>query len=112
MELIERLKAPVSPFMGKVRRLCAAAGAIGLAIMFSPIALPALIITAAGYMVAAGTVGAIVAQVTKDDGSIDLSTMTYDQLCEMRRILGMKERNKHEEKLFSDLFTAIREYAN
>jgi hypothetical protein len=50
-----------------VQRIGVALGVIGATIVAAPVVLPASLVTAAGYMVAAGTVTATLSQLTKED---------------------------------------------
>ena len=59
-------------FWKKVQRVGVVAGAIGGVIIASPIALPAAVITAAGYLATAGTVAATLSQ------SIDFKIDYFD----------------------------------
>lgn len=65
-ELKNRWKAETPKFWKKVQKLSIAAGVIGGAIIAAPIALPAAVITVGGYLVAVGSVGATLSQLTKE----------------------------------------------
>lgn len=62
--LIERGKADTPPFFKKLRMAGLILTAIGGALVAAPIALPAMVVTAAGYLVVAGSVVTAVSQVT------------------------------------------------
>ena len=62
MNLIQRLQAPTPKFFRVVRTVGLCLAAAGGAILASPIALPAAIITAGGYLIVAGSVATAVAQ--------------------------------------------------
>lgn len=62
MGVVKRMKQPTPRFFRKIRNIGIAAGTIGGAILTAPVALPAVLITAAGYMAVAGTVAATVSQ--------------------------------------------------
>jgi uncharacterized membrane protein HdeD (DUF308 family) len=64
MSLTERLVAPTSGFFKKVRTIGLCLAAIGGAIIAAPIALPAIVVTVAGYLTVAGGVMTAVSQVT------------------------------------------------
>ena len=63
----ERWKAKTPKFWKKVQRIGLVAGALGAAIIAAPIALPAALITGAGYLVAVGGVTATLSQLTVDN---------------------------------------------
>jgi hypothetical protein len=67
MSLKERWQSKTPTFWKKVQRIGVACGVIGATIVALPVALPASLVTAAGYMVAAGTVTATLSQLTKED---------------------------------------------
>jgi len=67
MELKERWQSKTPKFWKKVQRIGVAIGVIGATIVAAPVVLPASLVTAAGYMVAAGTVTATLSQLTKED---------------------------------------------
>jgi hypothetical protein len=67
MSLKERWQSKTPKFWKKVQRIGVALGVIGATIVALPVALPAALVTAAGYMVAAGTVTATLSQLTKED---------------------------------------------
>ena len=62
--LLERSKADTPPFFKKLRMAGLILTALGGALVAAPIALPAAVITAAGYLVVAGGVVSAVSQVT------------------------------------------------
>jgi cytochrome bd-type quinol oxidase subunit 1 len=67
MELKERWQAKTPKFWQKVQKIGIALGVIGGTIVALPVALPAAVVTAGGYFVAAGTVTATLSQLTKED---------------------------------------------
>lgn len=71
MTIKERWNAKTPKFWRKVRTIAITAGAIAGVILAAPVALPAAVITAAGYIVTAGTVAATLSQLTVDDKSIE-----------------------------------------
>lgn len=64
-ETLDRLKSPTPNYFIKVRNIGITLGAIGAAIVAAPIALPAAVVTAAGYLITIGAVSAAIAQTTK-----------------------------------------------
>lgn len=63
----KRWTAKTPTFWKKVQRVGLVAGALGAALVAAPIALPAAIITASGYLVAVGSVTAALSQLTVED---------------------------------------------
>ena len=64
MNLIERAVSPTPTFFQKLRNIGLALAAIGAAIIASPAALPAIVVTIAGYLAVAGSVLGLVSQIT------------------------------------------------
>jgi len=64
MNLKERAKAPTPKFFRKLRNIAIAVVAGAGAILVSPIALPAVVTTWAGYVVLAGSMVGITSHVT------------------------------------------------
>jgi ABC-type xylose transport system permease subunit len=64
MTLVERLTAPTSGFFKKIRTIGLVLAAVGGAIIATPISLPAIVVTVAGYLTVAGGVMTAVSQVT------------------------------------------------
>ena len=64
MNLLERVVSPTPTFFQKLRNIGLALAAISAAIIASPVALPAIITTIAGYLAVAGTVLSGVSQIT------------------------------------------------
>jgi hypothetical protein len=64
LTLIERLSAPTSKFFKVIRTVGISLAAVGGAIIAAPVALPAAIVTVAGYLTVAGSVMTAVAQAT------------------------------------------------
>lgn len=65
--LKERWKAKTPKFWKKVQRIGIIVGAVGAALIASPVVLPVAIVTGAGYLVAVGTATATLSQLTKED---------------------------------------------
>jgi len=67
MNLIQRMETPTPKFFRTLRNIGIALTAAGGAIIAAPVALPAALITVAGYITVAGTVATVVSQsVIKD----------------------------------------------
>lgn len=66
MNVVERVKAPTPKFFRTLRTIGLALAAIGGAILASPIALPAGLVAAAGYIALAGGVVSAVSQTAVD----------------------------------------------
>jgi hypothetical protein len=64
MTLRDRWCAKTPNFWIKVRNLSITIGTIGGILLSSPVALPPLVLTIAGYLVTAGTIGATLSQLT------------------------------------------------
>jgi len=64
MTLVERLTAPTSKFFRIIRNVGLCLAAAGGAIIAAPIALPAAIVSVAGYLTVAGGIMTAVAQAT------------------------------------------------
>ena len=71
MSLVKRWNAPTPKFWKKVQRIAIVAGAVAGVIIAAPVALPAALVTAAGYVVTAGTVAATLSQLTVDTPNTD-----------------------------------------
>ena len=65
-DLIERALAPTSKFFTILRNIGLIVAALGGAIVTAPVALPAIMITIAGYLTVAGAVISAVSQITVD----------------------------------------------
>lgn len=63
----DRLKSPSPPFWKSVRNWSIALGAVGATLIAAPIALPAMVLTAAGYMITISAVAVSLASLTKVD---------------------------------------------
>ena len=64
--LKERWNAKTPKFWKKVQRIGIIAGALGTAIIAAPVALPAALVTGAGYLIAIGGATATLSQLTKE----------------------------------------------
>ena len=64
MSIVERLLSPTPTFFQKLRNIGLVLAAVSAAIVTTPVALPAIITTIAGYLAVAGTVLGAVSQIT------------------------------------------------
>ena len=62
--LKKRWNPPTPKFWKKVQKVAIAVGAAAGVVIAAPIALPATVVTVAGYLVTAGTVAATLSQLT------------------------------------------------
>jgi len=69
MNFVERIQAPVPKFFRIVRALGLVLAAAGGAILASPVVLPAVVISAGGYLVVAGTVMSAISQTTVSENN-------------------------------------------
>jgi len=67
MNLIERMTQPTPDFFKKLRNIGLALAAISGAIAAAPVALPAIVVSIAGYMAVAGGVISAVSQTAVKD---------------------------------------------
>jgi hypothetical protein len=64
MKIINRLAAPTPKLFKKIRNAGLAMAAVSAAILAAPVALPAVLIKAAGYLAVAGGVASAISQAT------------------------------------------------
>ncbi|MDP4214542.1 MAG: hypothetical protein Q8926_18170 [Bacteroidota bacterium] len=64
MNLIDRAVSPTPTFFQKLRNIGLALAAVSAAIIASPVVLPTIVVTIAGYLAVAGTVLGAVSQIT------------------------------------------------
>jgi ABC-type xylose transport system permease subunit len=64
MNLLDRVVSPTPTFFQKLRSIGLALAAASAAIIAAPVALPAIVVTVAGYLAVAGTVLSAVSQIT------------------------------------------------
>jgi ABC-type xylose transport system permease subunit len=69
--LKHRWNSPTPKFWKKVRNIAITLGAVAGVILTAPVALPAAVVTVAGYVVTAGTVAATLSQLTVDTPNTD-----------------------------------------
>lgn len=67
MNVVERAKAPTPKFFKVLRTIGLALLAVSGSIVAAPVALPAVVVTVAGYAAVAGGVLSAVSQITVDD---------------------------------------------
>jgi cytochrome bd-type quinol oxidase subunit 1 len=67
MSLKKRWNSKTPKFWKKVQQIAIVAGTVAGIIIAAPVALPAALVTAAGYVVTAGTVAATLSQLTIED---------------------------------------------
>ncbi len=65
-EIIQRAKKPTPSFFKKLRNIGLVLVAVSTAIVTAPIALPAVVVTTAGYAAVAGGVISAVSQITTE----------------------------------------------
>ncbi len=70
LNVLERAIAPTPRFFKNLRTIGLVLAAISGSVLAAPIALPAAVITAAGYIAVASSVLSAVAQVTVDEGQL------------------------------------------
>lgn len=70
MKIIERAQAPTPKFFKLLRTIGLAMLAVSGALLTAPVALPAVIVTVAGYAAVAGGVLSAVSQVTVDNAAL------------------------------------------
>lgn len=90
MTIVERAKAPTSKFFRILRTIGLALLGISGSVMAAPVALPAAVVTAAGYFAVAGGVLSAVSQITVDTstGSVQAHEATAN---------GNKAKNEEDE---------------
>ncbi len=66
-EMVRRVQAPTPKFFKQVRRWGLTLGAAGAALLASPVVLPAIVTTLAGYLLAVGLVASAVSSAAVDD---------------------------------------------
>jgi hypothetical protein len=77
--LTKRWKAETPDFWKKVQKIGVGIGAIGGVLVSAPVALPAALVTIGGYMVAVGSVAAVLSKLTVKDPSVLLDAVN-DQI--------------------------------
>jgi uncharacterized membrane protein HdeD (DUF308 family) len=70
MNVVERAKAPTPKFFKVLRTIGLALLAVSGSIVAAPVALPAVVVTVAGYAAVAGGVLSAVSQITVEDKSL------------------------------------------
>jgi hypothetical protein len=67
MTIFQRFKAPTPPFFKKVRQVGVTLAAVSAAVLTTPVALPATVVTIAGYIAVAGAVAVAISQAATGD---------------------------------------------
>lgn len=70
LNVMQRVAAPTPRFFKNLRTIGLVLAAVSASLLATPIALPAAVITAAGYIAVASSVLSAVAQVTVDEGQL------------------------------------------
>jgi len=78
-KLVKRWKSETPDFWKKVQKIGIGIGAIGGVIVSAPVALPAAVVTIGGYMVAVGSVAAVLSKLTVADANV-LKNAVNDQI--------------------------------
>lgn len=73
LNLIERIVAPTPKFFKTLRTVGILLGTVGGVLLAAPVALPAALITAGGYIALAGGIITAVSQTTVEDSAKQLS---------------------------------------
>ncbi|MCL1974361.1 MAG: hypothetical protein FWG54_06060 [Bacteroidetes bacterium] len=89
MNLIERMQAPTPKFFKVVRTVGLAIAAVGGTLLAAPVAIPAGIAAAAGYIALAGGVLTAVSQAT-----VDTSTDAKPSAIEQTQMVSARKRKK------------------
>lgn len=71
LNLIDRVSAPTPKWFKIIRNIGITLTAVGGAILAAPIALPATIVTVAGYVVLGGTIASAIAQTAMQTGNTE-----------------------------------------
>jgi len=69
MNLIQRAQSPTPGFFKKLRNIGLILAAVSAAIISAPVALPATVVTIAGYAAVAGSVIGAVSQLTTEENN-------------------------------------------
>lgn len=77
MNVIQRMKAPTPKFFRVLRTIGLTLAAAGGALLAAPVALPATVITIAGYLTVAGSVVTAVSQTAIPNEDSDADTPDY-----------------------------------
>jgi hypothetical protein len=64
MTLLDRITSPTPSFFQKLRNIGLILAAVSAAIVATPVTLPAIVVTIAGYLAVAGTMLGAVSQIT------------------------------------------------
>lgn len=78
MNLIERFKAPTPKFFRVLQKVGLAILAISGTIVAAPVALPAVVVSTAGYLAVAGGVISAISQITVEDPATSTGNVTNE----------------------------------
>lgn len=78
MNLIERFKAPTPKFFRVLQKVGLAILAISGTIVAAPVALPAVVVSTAGYLAVAGGVISAISQITVEDQATNTEKVTNE----------------------------------
>ena len=67
MTIAERIQAPTPSLFKRIRNIGIILASLSAAILAAPVAIPAVIVQAAGYLAVAGSVASAVSQVTTEE---------------------------------------------
>ena len=71
MNIIDRAQAPTPKFFKVLRNIGLVLAGVGSVLLTAPVALPAVVVTAGGYLTLAGGVLSAVSQITVDDQKLE-----------------------------------------
>ncbi len=80
MNVIKRAKAPTPKFFRVLRSIGLALLAISGTVVAAPVALPAAVVTVAGYVAVAGGVLSAVSQITTDNETLEQTAVVNETL--------------------------------
>jgi ABC-type transport system involved in cytochrome bd biosynthesis fused ATPase/permease subunit len=67
MKIKDRIKSESPKLFKRITNVCIALGVVGGVLATAPVSLPALLVTASGYMITAGAIGASISKLTVKD---------------------------------------------
>lgn len=65
--IVRRVKAPTPPFFKKLRSISLAVAGVAATVLAAPVALPAVVVKAAGYLAVAAAAAGAVSQTAKKE---------------------------------------------
>ncbi|MES2003024.1 MAG: hypothetical protein V4450_00785 [Bacteroidota bacterium] len=66
-KILQRARAQTPPFFTRLRNIGLVAAGLATALLSAPVALPAMVSTLAGYLLAAGSMAATISQLTVNE---------------------------------------------